>query len=115
MVKKKFCTNLLKAIDMFGPRLNLNLKGREKQGTKLGGVTTILTSILLTVYAGFLLKRLALTETVTKQTETIYLDLDRMPPLMANEISFDVAVLPIDQNQKYIPWDNLDFKIYVFQ
>ena len=65
----------IKKLDLFGRNISLNMGGRIKQGTALGGLVTILVSVLLVGYFGVLVQKLAVNEPVKTTTLTIYHDL----------------------------------------
>lgn len=90
--------NLLKKIDIFGVSLSINFRGKEKTGTKVGGVCSIFAAVAMLLFLGTLTMKLVLKETTLVGLKTMYHDFDTMEPLSAKDALFEMAFRVMDQN-----------------
>ena len=60
--------NFLRNLDIFGSTVQINFRGKVKQGTLVGGIGTILSSILIFTYFVFSIIKLVSKEPVSTKT-----------------------------------------------
>ena len=84
--------NTFKSFDAFAKPLTLNIKGKRVQGSKVGGLCTlIMTALFVWQLAILLIKYVDSTDPVSNQYDIVR-DVANIGPYLASEINFDLAV-----------------------
>ena len=69
--KDKKCSSLLRSLDVFGKKIELNYSGQQSFKTKYGAVTTTLPTIIMLGFTTLKLKKLFLREDSSQIENTV--------------------------------------------
>ena len=99
---KKF-TTALKSIDIFGHPVGVHYKGSSTYKTSLGSFMTLLSIIIVGIYAQILITELATGDSQDEMTRSVKINLSESGRHSLDDFHLGLMVLDSEGNEKVLP------------